>query len=35
VLSGIASANSQLLSQQSSYTPLISPSLLAGLWLGG
>jgi hypothetical protein len=35
VLSGIVSANSQLLAQQSSYNPLISPSLLSGLTLGG
>jgi hypothetical protein len=35
VLSGIVSSNSASLAQQSSYTPLISPSLLAGLTLGG
>jgi len=35
VLAGIVSANSLALSEQSSYTPLISPSLLAGLALGG
>ncbi|MDE3176384.1 MAG: DUF1217 domain-containing protein [Pseudomonadota bacterium] len=35
VMSGIVSANSQLLAQQSSYTPLISPALLSGLTLGG
>ena len=35
VLSGIVSGNSQLLAQQSSYNPLISPSLLSGLTLGG
>ncbi len=35
VLSGIVSANSSALASSSSYTPLISPSLLAGLALGG
>lgn len=35
ILSGITSANSLALAQQSSFTPLISPSLLAGLSLGG
>ncbi len=35
VLAGIVSSNSLVLAQQSSLTPLISPSLLAGLALGG
>ena len=35
VLAGIVSGNSQLLAQQSAYSPLISPALLSGLTLGG
>ena len=35
ILSGIVSNNSSLLASASSYTPLISPSLLASLSLGG
>jgi hypothetical protein len=35
VLSEIVSANSSALASESSYSPLISPSLLAGLALGG
>ena len=35
VLAGIVSANSSALASDTSYTPLISPSLLAGLALGG
>jgi hypothetical protein len=35
ILSDVVSANSQALASQSSFTPLISPSLLASLTLGG
>lgn len=35
ILSGVISNNSSALASQSSYTPLISPSLLASLALGG
>lgn len=35
ILAGVASANSLALSQQSAFSPLISPNLLAGLALGG
>ena len=35
ILAGVVSSNSAALATQSSYTPLISPALLAGLSLGG
>lgn len=35
ILASVVSANSLALAQQSTFTPLISPSLLAGLALGG